>query len=105
MKSLSVEIVRYVDDHQPGWVECRFRDAAGCWYIFDEKVPIVTKVYLSRDSDYPQSGTIECEVLEVWTDGEGRSLSKIDTSRPSGIESREGLKQFVVLSELLRSAG
>ena len=63
MPSLRVEIVRYTDDSQPGWVECRFRDLAGGIHTFVEKVPIVTAEHLDAESLYPRPGLVACEVL------------------------------------------
>jgi hypothetical protein len=63
MHDLSVQIVRFVDGHQPGWVECEFVDAEGRCHTIVEKIPIVTERDLWLDSEYPTSGTARCEVL------------------------------------------
>lgn len=41
MATVSVQIVRFVDDYQPGIVECQLLDAEGAVHFFIEKVPIV----------------------------------------------------------------
>jgi hypothetical protein len=53
---VSVEISRYVDDSQPGWVECRLVDVLGDEHLFVEKVPVVTRVDLDAASNFPQGG-------------------------------------------------
>ena len=57
------EIRRYVDDDQPGWVECAFTDAHGREWLFIEKVPVVTVEFLNTASGYPRAGVIACEVI------------------------------------------
>jgi hypothetical protein len=64
MPSLRVQIVRFVDEDQPGWVESQFRDAQGEVHSIIDKVPMFTSAALWPDSDYPQPGWIECRVLE-----------------------------------------
>jgi hypothetical protein len=92
---LAVQIVRFVDDRFPGWVECQFTDAAGRVHTLVEKYPIVTAEMLDAGSQYPQRGAVQCEVLERSEDGRGRKLMRI---RMPGIETNEGLSEFIVLS-------
>ena len=63
MARVRVEIVRYTDDHQPGFVECRLTDVAGRDWSFEEKVPVVGTEYLDAASQYPRSGSMGCTVL------------------------------------------
>jgi hypothetical protein len=63
MPSVPIEIVRYTDDHVPGFVECRVTDVYGRVWSFEEKVPIVSAQYLSADDRYPRTGSIECTIL------------------------------------------
>lgn len=44
----------------------------------------------------PAAGVVRCEVLERFKDGLGRELVRIGTERPDGVESLEGLTEFVV---------
>ena len=62
--SVRVEIVRYTDDHQPGFVECRLTDVSGRVWSFEEKVPVVTDEYLDAGSRYPCVGSVGCAVLD-----------------------------------------
>jgi hypothetical protein len=101
MHTLAVEIVRFVDDHQPGWVECEFVDAEGRRHTIVDKVPILSLEPLEATSKYPQAGFVQCEVLNRWEDDKGRKLARISTARPIDIESTEGLSEFVVLSAQL----
>ena len=102
MLGVSVEISRYVDDSQPGWVECRLADALGDEHLFVEKVPVVTKAHLAAASSYPQAGVIACIVLARSEHNDGRQLVHIDTQTPWGIESTAGRDQFDAFAEQLR---
>jgi hypothetical protein len=97
VNNLAVEIVRFVDKHQPGWVACEFVDAEGKLHTVIDKVPIFTHEDLDETSSYPQPGAAQCEVLAQWRDTSARDLVRITTARPCAIESTEGLSEFVVL--------
>jgi hypothetical protein len=88
---VQVEIVRYVADSQPGWVECCLIDVHGRRWSFVEKVPIVTQAALGASSTYPQPGVIACEVV-----GRAGGVASIDTANPWGIKSLEGETRFEV---------
>jgi hypothetical protein len=94
MLGVRVEISRYVDRSQPGWVECRLVDASGHEHVFVEKVPVVTRDSLDATSSYPQSGIIACIVLGRSKRSDGRLLVHIDTQTPWGVESTAGKSQF-----------
>ena len=98
---LPITITRFADESQPGWVECELSDAFGRLHRFTEKVPIVSIEDLRKESSYPCSGNITCEIISEWVDEEDRALSKVNTSRPHGIESMDGVTQFTVPSALL----
>jgi hypothetical protein len=104
MHLVDVTIVRFADAHQPGWIECELTDAHGRRHSFLEKIPVVTPEYLDAESIYPRKGEIACEVVSTGIDSEGRAVATIDTSRPCGIESKEGASEFVVLADALRKA-
>jgi hypothetical protein len=103
MTVVPIKVVRFADEHQPGWVECELLDATGHRHTILEKIPVVTREDLWRDSEYPCDGVVACEVVSTWVDEQGRSLTSIDTSRPWGVESTAGITQFVVFSETLHS--
>ena len=102
MPALIIEIFRYVDDHQPGFVECTFIDALGIRHSFIEKVPIVSQESLCSTSQYPRSGAISCEVKEERQDPQGRATVQVSTARQWGVESTSGQSQFLVLASQLR---
>lgn len=104
MDELLVQIDRFVDDHQPGFVECSLVDAYGVKYIFVEKIPIVTVESLGKDSSYPRPGAIGCQVERRWSTSDGRSLVEVSTAVPWGIESTSGETRFVVHAFHLRKA-
>jgi hypothetical protein len=92
--NLAVQIVRYVDDGFPGWVEACFLDAHDHSHVVIDKVPIFTAEMLDSMSAYPRTGDIPCLISEQWRDSEGRELVRITTP---GIESNERLSSFLVL--------
>ena len=92
-----VDILRIVDDGNPGWVECRLVDALGQSHTFTEKIPVVTEEDLWHDSAYPCAGSVACEVVKRWQDETGRVLCEINTEQPWFLESKEGKTSFVVL--------
>ena len=101
MLRVAVEIVRFVDESFPGFVECHLKDASGQQHVFVDKVPIVTAADLGPDSVYPQRGAIACELSDQWADDQGRELRRINTAKPWAIESISGAHSFVVLAEQL----
>jgi hypothetical protein len=102
MDVIAVNIVRFVDDEpQPGLVECELTDAFGSRHRFIEKTAIVSAEILSRDSLYPQTGVIACEVAAVWSDASGRSLARVNTD-VWGVESVDAVRTFVVERSLVR---
>jgi hypothetical protein len=78
MTELRVEITRFVDEEpQPGIVVAQFRDADGRVHTIQDKVPLFTAAMLWSDSEYPQPGTAECQVLERFERSDGRALARI----------------------------
>lgn len=94
---LILDIVRFVDDYQPGIVACELVDAEGRRHTFIGKLPYFSHAELDANSTYPQPGTVRCTVLSEHTDAPGRELVCISTDEPYGVESIEGLGGFVVL--------
>jgi hypothetical protein len=64
-----------------------------------DKWLMFTAARLDGHSLYPQAGVVPCEVISRWQDDEGRQLVRINTAKPWGVESDEGVTEFVVLSE------
>jgi hypothetical protein len=91
-------IRRYVNDDQPGWVECALTDIRGKDWTFVEKVPVVTAEPLDAHSTYPQPVVIACEVVER-RDEAGRESLVIDTAHPWGIAATTGETRFEVRPE------
>jgi hypothetical protein len=103
MTAVTVSILRFVDEHQPGFVECALVDALGQSHRFVEKVPIVIDQALWSDSTYPSVGVLACQIEAEFTDAAGRLLARIDTEHPYHVESTCGTTKFVVLvSQLVR---
>jgi hypothetical protein len=63
MPSLRVQIIRFIEAYQPGIVECQFRDAHGQMHSIVGKLPYFTEANLWFDSEYPQPGEVDCQVL------------------------------------------
>jgi hypothetical protein len=100
MLSLRVSIIRFVDEHQPGFVECEFTDANGTVHTLVDKVPIFSMEELRSDSIYPKPGFARCEVLERSRDSRGQ-LARVTIAKPDGLESSRQLSEFVVLESQL----
>jgi len=98
LHTITVQIVRFTDASQPGWVECVLRDAAGREWLLAEKVPIFTEALLDANSSYPQPGVVACEIVREWTDEQGRGRCIISTERPWGVKTQGGETQFEVFS-------
>jgi hypothetical protein len=98
MVGVQVQIVRYADDSNPGWVECRLSDAHGREWLFVEKAPIVTDVGLTAASKYPQPGIIDCQVVGR-RQADRREVVAIDTERPWHVEATTGETRFEVCPE------
>ena len=101
MKAIKILITSFIDDHQPGFVECKFYDAFGNQHIVQDKVPIVTDKYLDANSDYPQDGIIACEIIKQRQDTNGRVIFTVSTTKPWAVDTIEGLTEFDLLEEQL----
>jgi hypothetical protein len=100
MLGFEVTITRYLgDDPQPGIVECELLDVHGRRWRFIEKTAIVSTNALDAKTIYPQPGVIAGEVVNRSRDAVGREVIRIDTRRPWGVESIDGVVQFDVLAE------
>lgn len=98
MHNLAVQIVRFVDDYQPGIVACEFSDAHGKRHTLIDKVPFFTAENLDSSSPYPLPGVAPCEVPSRWRDDSGRELARITLEKPDALASTEALTEFVVLA-------
>ena len=101
MIGVRVTICRYVDEAQPGWVECRLVDVHGAEWSFVEKVPVVTAESLDATGAYPREGVLACEVIERRRDSAGREVVVVDTGSPWQIAATSGESRFEVRSEQL----
>jgi hypothetical protein len=101
MTGVRVEIRRYVDDHQSGWVECGLTDAHGRGWLFVEKVPVVSVEDLDAESTYPRPGLIACRVLERRVGSDGTEVVVIDTQHPWHVEATTDETRFEVRPEQL----
>lgn len=99
MKAIRIKITSFIDDHQPGYVECKFTDAWNVEHTVHEKVPIVTDKWLNGNSEYPQDGDIAFEVVRTWIDEKGRTIFTVNIGKPWGVETINGLREFDILEE------
>ena len=95
---LAVQIVRFVDDHFPGFVACEFADVEGRVHTLIDKVPMVTAEDLDASTVYPQPGGLRCTVMDRWQDASGRELIKVSITYPDPMRTTDGLREFVVAS-------
>ena len=87
----------FVDEHQPGFVECAFTDAQGRPHKIVDKLPIFTSQNLWTDLEYPQPSVIRCEILDQKQDSSGRRVARVTIAKPDDLESLDGLCEFVLL--------
>ena len=80
--------MRFVDEYQPGIVECQFRDSDGQTHAIIGKIPYFTSANLWSDSEYPQPGDVECRVLDSPAPGAMRVIL--------GEETTDGRSEVVV---------
>lgn len=99
IKAIKVQITRFISDDQPGFVECRFRDAWNREHVVHDKVPVVTLEDLDASSVYPREGFVGCEIVKEWKDDSGRSLVTVSTEKPWAIDTVEGCFDFDLPSE------
>ena len=97
---IEVEITRFVDASQPGFVECKLVDALGREHLFVEKVPVVTLEYLDASSRYPKQGVVACRIVEKKR-VDNRDVFRVNTEEPWGVESTAGEVEFDVFPEQL----
>ena len=102
MTELVVQIDRFVDDHQPGFVECSLVDAHGTKHVFLEKIPVVTTETLWPGSAYPRPGAIACQVEREFKDPAGITLLQVSTELPWHVESTTGETRFTVQAGQVR---
>jgi hypothetical protein len=102
---LSIHMVRFVDARRPEMVACEFTDAEGRCHTFEDKVPLFSSEdTVGAQIAFPRPGIVRCEELQRWRDAKGRELVRVNTGRPDGVVSTEGLSEFTVLARLVTSA-
>ena len=97
MPSILIQIVRFVDNNFPGWVECLLTDAESQVHSFIEKAPVVSLDPLTSTSTYPRGGFIPCMVEQEWQSAFGQDLVQVSTEHPYGVASATGRARFTLL--------
>jgi len=98
---VAVEITRFLNADNPGWVECRLVDLSGREHLFHEKIPVVTTDDLWSDTHYPQPGVIAAIAVRRSTQPSGQECLTVDTAEPWDIESTTGETIFELGSHQL----
>jgi hypothetical protein len=83
---VDVVVTRFLLDHQPSIVEWKLTDIHGREWVFEGKSYYVTTEYLDEESVYPQSGVLQCVLLEMSMDEGGAPLYRIDTYPEDSID-------------------
>jgi len=99
--TLRAEIVAWLDDHQPGFVRCRFSDRFGAEWFVDDKLPVVTAADLWPPFPFPQPAKLYVTVVEERLDMSGRPFAVVDLGLPSGLETTTGETRIEVFSDQL----
>lgn len=97
--TVKVQIVRFMQENKPGWVECRLTDAWGREWAFIDKLLMFTCEDLDAESLYPVPGEIRCQIIRREQDEQGREIVIIDTEKPDHVEAISGETQFAVLPQ------
>lgn len=100
MSEIKIQILRIIDTHQPGFVECQFTDAWGVIHVVIEKIPVVSWENLWTDSEFPTYGAIRCEIIKEYIEDEKKFI-KVSTEKPDGVETTNGLHEFDMLPHQL----
>jgi hypothetical protein len=99
---IRAQIIRWVSDDFPGFVECRFADTLGREWSLIEKLPVVTDADLRSSSQFPQPALVACEVVARGQDNAGRKIAEIITITPFAVESTDGTTRFQLYAEQLQ---
>jgi hypothetical protein len=91
MAGLKVTIARFVDEHQPGFVECTFADASGVTHSIIEKVPVISAedLWMILSTHVPVKLSARCSKgsLTLVETISGKSTPRIRiTSNPRGVK-------------------
>ena len=94
MEGIKVEITRITSADQPGFVECKLKDAWEKVHVFEEKIPIVSNGKLWIDTEFTTFGTIPCEFIKEFVDKNNRKLISVSTKKLYDIISNSGIYEF-----------
>lgn len=97
--TLKAEIVAWLDDHQPGFVRCRFADRFGIEWFVDEKLPVVTVAKLWPPFSFPQPAELHVTIVERCLDTSGRPFAVVDLGHPCGLETITGETRIEIFSD------
>ena len=81
MTHAKIEITRFVDDAQPGWVEAVLVDAWKQKWTFVQKIHSFTDADLDAESEYPVEAVLECKIVGGYLDRDERLVAIIRGSR------------------------
>jgi hypothetical protein len=87
-------------DHFPGWVKCKLVDAHGDEHVFIEKSPLVCANW----DQSPRAAYLDCIVQRTMLSESNHIVLHVSSEKPWGIESTDGLTEFVVTEDQLETA-
>ncbi len=90
-RNLEVQIVEFVDDHQPGTVKCEFADAHGQVHKLLEKVPVVSLEMLDANSIYPR---LDLFGARYWSGGRTKLSTNLFATRPMSLITSNRPKDY-----------
>ena len=96
------QILRWVSDDFPGFVECMFADSSGREWSIIEKASAVSGANLRSNSQFPQTALIACNVVASGQDDGGREIAHVTTITPFAIEAADGTTSFQLYAEQLQ---
>jgi hypothetical protein len=101
MPKIAIQLLRFVDDHQPGFVEFELCDAYGHQHLFVEKIPVVTLLNVNSTSSFPISEKLDCTIALKRTSIDSTIQFEVDTTAPWGVVSNTNQSKFWVKSTAL----
>ena len=99
-----VAIIKITDyDNQPGWVECRFKDAYDYEHTIEEKIPVVSKTDINLTTLFPQQGMVACIFVKQFVDKNGKKIITVSTENPWSIGTINGISEFDMFEQQVKS--
>jgi hypothetical protein len=99
---IRAQVIRWVSDDFPGFMECTFTDRLSREWFVIEKLPVLITADIRYGSELPQAVSIPCEIVARGRDDAGREIVEVTTMAPWSIEATDGTSSFQVYADQLQ---